>query len=46
MNQIAIAIKINERRMMIGAQWPTSRTLKSMARLTAAVSGGGIRRGL
>jgi hypothetical protein len=36
MNTIAIAIKINERQMMIGAQWPTSRTLKSMVQLKLA----------
>jgi hypothetical protein len=33
MNQIAIAIKINQRHMLIGATWPTKETFKAIARL-------------
>lgn len=32
MNQIAIAIKLNERQMIVGATWPTIETLKALAR--------------
>lgn len=32
MNQIAIAIRINDRATMISAQWPKAATLKTMAR--------------
>jgi hypothetical protein len=32
-NQIAIAIKLNHRHLLIGARWPTKRTVKAVARL-------------
>ncbi len=31
MNQMAIAIKLNDRQFLIGAQWPTRATLKAIA---------------
>lgn len=36
MNQIAIAIKLNDRKMFIGATWPTIETLKAVARYKLA----------
>lgn len=33
MNTIAIAIKINEWQVLIGAEWPTMPTLKALVRL-------------
>lgn len=36
MNTIAIAIQINQKRVVVGAMWPTSRSIKAMARLKLA----------
>lgn len=36
MNKIAIAIQYNQKRVIFGAQWPTMRTLKIVARLKLA----------
>lgn len=36
MNQIAIAIKLNERQVIVGATWPTIETLKALARRNLA----------
>lgn len=36
MNQIAIAIKLNDQQILIGAQWSTIRTFKAMTRLKLA----------
>jgi hypothetical protein len=36
MNTIALGIKLNDRHMIVGAQWPTKATLKAMARLKLA----------
>lgn len=35
-NRLAIAIQLNDRRVIIGAQWPTMRSLKATARLRMA----------
>ena len=36
MNKLAIAIQLNDRRVIVGAQWPTMRSLKATARLRLA----------
>ena len=36
MNTIAIAIKLNERQVLIGATWPTIETLKALAQYKLA----------
>ncbi len=33
MNRLAIAIQYNQKRVIVGAQWPTMRSLKTAARL-------------
>ncbi len=36
MNRLAIAIQYNQKRIFVGAQWPTMQTLKSTAWLKLA----------